>query len=139
MTRLFKAGVQPSQIGVITPYEGQRAYLANYMQYTGTLKRNLDDQIEIASVDAFQGPQRRLATLMQARSREGLHRALVCAQQRAPGHRLPGRSASSQCRFDSVRASSSALLTRQCQVRLGGHRQPCGLEQGARASYEGLH
>ena len=71
--------MQPSQIGVITPYEGQRAYLASYMQYTGTLKRNLYDQIEIASVDAFQGTH--LATVALRRSgREKDYIVLSCVR-----------------------------------------------------------
>ena len=32
VTRFLKGGVTPHQIGVITPYEGQRAFLVNYMQ-----------------------------------------------------------------------------------------------------------
>ncbi|KAG5455660.1 MAG: RNA helicase-domain-containing protein, partial [Olpidium bornovanus] len=31
VTRLLKAGVQPSQVGIITPYEGQRSYIVQYM------------------------------------------------------------------------------------------------------------
>ena len=40
-TRFLRAGVKPEQIGVITPYEGQRAYLVQYMQYSGSLHANL--------------------------------------------------------------------------------------------------
>ncbi|KAJ3406597.1 hypothetical protein CcCBS67573_g03795 [Chytriomyces confervae] len=58
VTRFLKAGILPSQIGVITPYEGQRAFLVQYMQYTGTLKKELYKEIEIASVDAFQGREK---------------------------------------------------------------------------------
>ncbi|KAJ3053319.1 hypothetical protein HDU99_008008, partial [Rhizoclosmatium hyalinum] len=54
----LKAGILPSQIGIITPYEGQRAFLVNYMQFTGTLKKDLYKEIEIASVDAFQGREK---------------------------------------------------------------------------------
>lgn len=35
VTKLLKAGIMPSQIGVVTPYEGQRTYIASYMQFTG--------------------------------------------------------------------------------------------------------
>ena len=41
VTRFLKVGVKPDQIGVITPYEGQRAYLIQYMQFSGTMTRKL--------------------------------------------------------------------------------------------------
>lgn len=40
-TRFLRAGVKPEQIGVITPYEGQRAYIVQYMQFSGSLHANL--------------------------------------------------------------------------------------------------
>lgn len=55
VTMLLKSGVNPSQIGVITPYEGQRAYIVNYMQRSGSLRPQLYKEIEVASVDSFQG------------------------------------------------------------------------------------
>lgn len=60
ISRLFRDGVQPSQIGVITPYEGQRAYLTNFMQINSLLaeKRALYEEVEISSVDAFQGREK---------------------------------------------------------------------------------
>lgn len=70
MTRYFKAGVKPSQIGVITPYEGQRAYVASYMQFTGALKKELYKDIEVASVDAFQGREKDYIVLSCVRSNE---------------------------------------------------------------------
>lgn len=54
VTKFLKSGVQPEQIGVITPYEGQRAYIVQYMQYQGSLHSKLYQEIEVASVDAFQ-------------------------------------------------------------------------------------
>ena len=32
VTALFNAGLRPEQIGIITPYEGQRAFILSYMQ-----------------------------------------------------------------------------------------------------------
>ena len=54
VTKFLNAGVKPEQIGVITPYEGQRAYLVQYMQYQGPLNQKLYQRLEVASVDAFQ-------------------------------------------------------------------------------------
>lgn len=69
-TRFLKCGVQPSQIGIITPYEGQRAYLVQYMQYQGSLHSKLYQGIEIASVDAFQGREKDLIIMSCVRSNE---------------------------------------------------------------------
>ena len=54
VTHMLKAGVVPGKIGVITPYEGQRAYLVLHMQRTGPLRAALYKDIEVASVDSFQ-------------------------------------------------------------------------------------
>jgi len=35
------------QIGVITPYEGQRAYIVNYMARNGSLRQQLYKEIEV--------------------------------------------------------------------------------------------
>ena len=41
VTRLMKSGVKPEQIGVITPYEGQRAYVVQYMTFNGSMPQQL--------------------------------------------------------------------------------------------------
>lgn len=53
-TRFLKAGFKPEQMGIITPYEGQRAYVVQFMQSQGTLHSKLYLDIEVANVDAFQ-------------------------------------------------------------------------------------
>ena len=53
VTRFLSAGVLPENLGIITPYEGQRAYLVSYMQRNGSLHARLYADIEVASVDAF--------------------------------------------------------------------------------------
>jgi regulator of nonsense transcripts 1 len=70
VTHFLKVGVNPSQIGVITPYEGQRAYLVNYMQRNGALRAQLYKEIEVASVDSFQGREKDYILLSCVRSNE---------------------------------------------------------------------
>ncbi|WVQ63393.1 uncharacterized protein L199_001546 [Kwoniella botswanensis] len=70
VTKFFKSGVLPSQIGVITPYEGQRSYIAAYMQLHGSLKKDLYKEVEVASVDAFQGREKDYIILSCVRSNE---------------------------------------------------------------------
>ncbi|POV96588.1 hypothetical protein PSHT_15050 [Puccinia striiformis] len=70
VTRFFKAGVLPSQIGIVTPYEGQRSYIVTYMQTNGSLKKELYKDIEVASVDAFQGREKDYIILSCVRSND---------------------------------------------------------------------
>lgn len=70
VTKFFKSGVLPSQIGVITPYEGQRSFIVSYMQLHGALKKDLYKEVEVASVDAFQGREKDYIILSCVRSNE---------------------------------------------------------------------
>ncbi|PAA59120.1 hypothetical protein BOX15_Mlig025056g3 [Macrostomum lignano] len=70
VTRLLKSGIDPTAIGVITPYEGQRAYLAQYFQYNATLNAKVYLEIEVASVDAFQGREKDFIILSCVRANE---------------------------------------------------------------------
>ncbi|PKY08859.1 putative regulator of nonsense transcripts [Aspergillus campestris IBT 28561] len=70
VTRFFKAGVQPSSIGIITPYEGQRSYIVSSMQANGTFKKEHYKEIEVASVDAFQGREKDFIILSCVRSND---------------------------------------------------------------------
>ena len=70
MTKFLKAGVKPEQIGVVTPYEGQRSYLVQYLQYSGQLHAKIYQDIEIASVDAFQGREKDIIIISCVRSNE---------------------------------------------------------------------
>eukprot|EP00123_Amoebidium_parasiticum_P017682 comp23943_c0_seq1/m.42340 comp23943_c0_seq1/g.42340 ORF comp23943_c0_seq1/g.42340 comp23943_c0_seq1/m.42340 type:complete len:1071 (-) comp23943_c0_seq1:718-3930(-) len=70
VTRLLKAGVKAEQIGVVTPYEGQRSYLVQFMQFNGPMAATLYQAIEVASVDAFQGREKDFIILTCVRSNE---------------------------------------------------------------------
>ncbi|XP_031126983.1 regulator of nonsense transcripts 1 homolog [Ipomoea triloba] len=70
VTTFLKSGVVPNQIGVITPYEGQRAYIVNYMSRNGSLRQQLYKEIEVASVDSFQGREKDFIILSCVRSNE---------------------------------------------------------------------
>jgi regulator of nonsense transcripts 1 len=70
VTCLLKAGVLPSQVGVITPYEGQRAFVVQHMQRHGSLRQQLYREIEVASVDSFQGREKDYIILSCVRSNE---------------------------------------------------------------------
>jgi regulator of nonsense transcripts 1 len=70
VTRFMKSGILPSQIGVVTPYEGQRSYIVQYMQFNGSLRKDLYKDIEVASVDAFQGREKDYIILSCVRSNE---------------------------------------------------------------------
>lgn len=69
-TRFIRAGMKPEQIGVITPYEGQRAFLVQHMQYQGSLPSKIYQEIEVASVDAFQGREKDLIIMSCVRSND---------------------------------------------------------------------
>src|SRR5271170_2262832 len=69
-TKFFKAGVQPGQIGIITPYEGQRSYIVSTMQQNGSYRKDLYKEVEVASVDAFQGREKDYIVLSCVRSNE---------------------------------------------------------------------
>ncbi|SPQ20996.1 eca76333-605f-4abb-92be-fccacf2a050c [Thermothielavioides terrestris] len=70
VTRFFKAGVKPTDIGVITPYEGQRSYIVSTMQNTGTCRKEDYKEVEVASVDAFQGREKDYIVLSCVRSND---------------------------------------------------------------------
>jgi len=53
VSSFFNAGLRPDQIGIITPYEGQRAFIMNYMARHGQLDPQFYKEIEVASVDSF--------------------------------------------------------------------------------------
>merc|ERR1712176_1660894 len=70
VTHLLRLGVTPAQIGVITPYDGQKKYVQEYMRRAGPLATTLYEAIEVASVDAFQGREKDFILVSCVRSSE---------------------------------------------------------------------
>ena len=70
VSAFFNAGLRPDQIGIITPYEGQRAFIMNYMQRHGQLDPQYYKDIEVASVDSFQGREKDFILFSCVRSNE---------------------------------------------------------------------
>lgn len=72
ISRLFKDGVRPEQIGVITPYEGQRVYICQYLSLNSSAPKSMAEQVEIevSSVDAFQGREKDYIILLCVRANE---------------------------------------------------------------------
>jgi len=62
--------VKPDQIGIITPYEGQRSYIVTHMLKNGSVNQNLYKEIEVASVDSFQGREKDYIILSCVRSND---------------------------------------------------------------------
>merc|ERR1712190_230788 len=58
------------QIGVVTPYEGQRQYILSFMLRKGTLKENVYEELGVASVDSFQGREKDFILLSCVRSNQ---------------------------------------------------------------------
>jgi regulator of nonsense transcripts 1 len=70
VTYFLKAGVKPHQIGVITPYEGQRAYICSVFQRQTAFSHKAYEEIEVASVDSFQGREKDFILLSCVRSNQ---------------------------------------------------------------------
>merc|ERR1712224_923222 len=57
-----------SKIGVITPYSGQKTHIISVMEHSGPLYQELYREVEVASVDAFQGREKDYIILSCVRS-----------------------------------------------------------------------
>lgn len=59
VTEMFSNGVKPEQIGIVTPYQGQREFISTYMLLNSTAEvaKKLEN-VEVVSVDAFQGREK---------------------------------------------------------------------------------
>ena len=70
MSHFIKCGVSSTSIGVITPYEGQRAYVTSHLAQNGSLRSSQYADLEIASVDSFQGREKDYVVVSCVRSND---------------------------------------------------------------------
>lgn len=68
VTSLLRANIKSIDIGIITPYQGQKTYIASYLHHKGSLGYKKYEDIEIASVDAFQGKEKDFIIISCVRS-----------------------------------------------------------------------
>ena len=80
--KLIKCGLKPKQIGVITPYLGQRRYLKQHMKYCGLLDKEQVKDLEVSSVDAFQGREKDLIIFSAVRSNQHQGMGFLCDPRR---------------------------------------------------------
>ncbi|KAI8103520.1 hypothetical protein M9435_004857 [Picochlorum sp. BPE23] len=70
VTRLLESGTQPSSIGVITPYDGQREQITSKLIQGGMVRGMSMADVEVSSVDAFQGREKDFIIFSCVRSNE---------------------------------------------------------------------
>jgi len=70
VTLLLYNGISPLQIGVVTPYNGQRAHIMLVMQHIGSMNQQLYQDVEVASINAFQGREKDYIVLSCVRSND---------------------------------------------------------------------
>lgn len=69
VTALLRAGgARPDEVGVITPYEGQRARVRHALAARGPLSKEIYDAVEVASVDGFQGREKEFVVFSAVRT-----------------------------------------------------------------------
>lgn len=69
-TEFIRKGIEPEQIGIITAYEGQRAFVVTHLERNGPLDASVYARVEVASVDAFQGREKEFMILSCVRSND---------------------------------------------------------------------
>lgn len=71
LCEMAEKGIAMSKIAIITPYKGQRGFVTQYLQRTGTMKQSIYKDLEIASIDSFQGREKDYIIISTVRSSEG--------------------------------------------------------------------
>jgi regulator of nonsense transcripts 1 len=71
LERMAENGVKGCDVGIITPYAGQQTYLIECLPFLcGNLERGFFEDLEIASVDAFQGREKNFVIFSLVRAND---------------------------------------------------------------------
>ncbi len=68
----LKNGVKAAQLGIITPYKGQMAYITHLLNKSALVPVEKAKEIEVVSVDGFQGREKDYIFISSVRSNDGL-------------------------------------------------------------------
>lgn len=90
VTFLLSKGIKPDQIGVITPYEGQRVHIMATMLGSGMRQPEQYSLVEVSSVDAFQGREKDFIIVSCVRASEKQVHAPVSLLLLLPSFRSQG-------------------------------------------------
>lgn len=71
LCEMVEGGISLNKIAIITPYKGQRGFLTQFLMRTGSLKQPMYKELEIASIDSFQGREKDYIIISTVRSSEG--------------------------------------------------------------------
>lgn len=113
----------PTSITIISGYQAQVALLASYL-------RPRHPEIEIGTVDAFQGRENDVVIVSLVRSNEKREVGFLTESRRLNGARCPNDRAESCSRHDST--TPSALRRRRLGDRLARHAVPQALDRASR-------
>lgn len=118
VTSLLRAGgARPDEVGVITPYEGQRARVRHALSSRGPLSQSIYDAVEVASVDGFQGREKEFIVFSAVRT-GGLATATGALQGDAP-RSLSGAAAGIGFLADPRRLNVALTRARSGVVLIG--------------------
>jgi hypothetical protein len=109
VTQFLRCGITPNQIGIITPYEGQRSYLVSYLARNGAMSSALYAEIEVENFFYwFFCSKKKLDCKCRffSRKRKGSDHCHLRSQQRASGRWVLERPSSSECGVDASQIRS---------------------------------
>jgi regulator of nonsense transcripts 1 len=80
---MWRKGIKATDIGVITPYAGQQAFLSDNLPSMCAIRDiGFFEDLEIASVDAFQGREKNFIILSNVRANDGFDIGFLKDQRR---------------------------------------------------------